>query len=393
MRAIIFLFFFITTSSILFSQYPKKRILNITPKEVNRVDSRYLELNNENSKIREDYLLNERLVDLVDVYEVDSILPLKTQRHRIGPVGWFIRIAGYCWRSINMKRVKFVGTVKGDIHGTSKEHFTEYDVNWNVIPHFKQYQDYLNTAYKFQVKRNKFIRKKPKDGPPFYYDRNDNSGKYDMHCELTPGRQYRHELNEKFYPCVKGGGLSSHHNFGEKDPTLGLYGPLVADCNHSCHPEIHPYEWLWWLEVNPAKDHLNSKRWVVGFFREMSNRFRGWSKRPRVGVISIPFLFPVDAKNPTIHIEHLTFSEHVPEGLKRINEMPEDAVDMNFSELELSLNGLDKSIIITTNHPLRFPGMNMWFKDLQTDGKWIAGKVTFGCSVVDMHTFKVILTE
>lgn len=375
------------------AQYPVKQRMTVPVTRVQAVAPAYLELNSTNEQLRQDYLLNERVVDLVEVMEIDSVLKLKTQRHRVGPVGWFIRMAGYCWRSVNMRRVKVVGTMHGGFSGSDKDRFTEYDINFNLVPHLKPYQDILQLGYDFQLKRNRFIRRKDRNGPPYTYDRNDNSGRYDLHCELTPGKIYRQELNEKFYPCLPGKGVADHYNFGETSPTVGAYGPLVADCNHSCHPEIHPYEWLWWRELNPAFDDRPTRRWMVGFFRDMSERFRGWRKPPRVGKITLPFIFRTDQPESSIHVEHLAFSKHLPEGLALLSDIPADALSMDFSQADIQLEGIQKTIHLTTNHPLRQSGMKCWVENVQTDGVWITGQIVFACSVLDMHTFRVSFSE
>jgi hypothetical protein len=86
--------------------------------------------------------LNEELVNLVKAFSVDSVLPNKSQRHRVAAAGWVISIFGYKWKALNMTKQKFVGTERDHIRVPGNPPlFTEYDVNFNIIPHTKKYID------------------------------------------------------------------------------------------------------------------------------------------------------------------------------------------------------------------------------------------------------------
>ena len=88
--------------------------------------------------------LNEHLVDLVKVFSVDSVLPSKSQRHRVAEAGWVISIFGYKWKALSMTKQKFVGTERDHIRVPGNPPlFTEYDVNFNLIPHTRKYIDFL----------------------------------------------------------------------------------------------------------------------------------------------------------------------------------------------------------------------------------------------------------
>ena len=218
----------------------------------------YLKLMESNPDIRDNVVLNETLLDLVDVYLTDSIIKRKTERHRVIG-GGIARMFGFRWQTINWKKEKFIGTTKGGPRISKEERLTEYDVNFNMTAHLKRYIDLAYQGYQRQKEIGKEKKKKNYADVPYIYPSAETDlDRYDLHNELTPPRPFRPMLNEMFYPTARGTSLQQHPNFGEPEPTLGMFGAFVSDCNHSCHPEIHPYEWLWWLNLNPALDALSS---------------------------------------------------------------------------------------------------------------------------------------
>ncbi len=366
------------------------RTISVAVQRVPFVDSSFLLLGQDNITIRRDSILNELIVDLVMVKEADSILQKRTQRHRSG-FGWLLAPFGIKWKAISMHRRKFVGTAKRDIGNPDKPEYTEYDINIDLMAHTPKHMALVWEGNKRQKEINKHkLKGRDPNQPPFIEPTLQTSNQYRIHCELTPPQNYLNQLTELFYPVSGHKGFAGHHNFGEPKPTIGVYGAFVSDCNHNCHAEIHPYEWIWWLDVNPAKDSLaNEKRWLVGLQRESSNRFRRWSKRPRVGMVSVPFLFSVNDAKPTIAIEHLLHSNFVENGLKTLPEVPADAMDANFTEMEVKLTGLDKSLTVTTNKPLETDAVRLWLSSITTDGKWVYGYVNIAASVTDLYTARV----
>ncbi len=379
--------------SFVFGQSSLSRTLTLPVTNVAAIDSVFLKLQTNNIEIRNDSILNEQLLDLVRIKEADSVLTKRTQRHRSG-FGWLLAPFGIHWRAITMNRVKYVGTAKRDIGNPSKPEYTEYDINIDVMAHTPKYMALVWQGQQRQKEVNKKnLNGKDPNKPPFIEPRLETAQYYRIHCELTPPNQYRDQITELFYPVTDHKGFAGHHNFGESRPTLGVYGPFVLDCNHNCHIEIHPYDWLWWLDVNPAKDSLaNEKRWLVGLQREGSNRFHKWATSPRVGLVSVPFLFAIDEANPTILIEHLLHNDFVPEALQNLPELPADALDMNFTEMTVSLTNQlkdDKTLTIRTNQPIDSEGLRMWLSEVETDGQWIKGYVNIAVSVKDIFTARV----
>ncbi|MFM1876392.1 MAG: hypothetical protein RL266_2129 [Bacteroidota bacterium] len=358
----------------------------------------WLLLTKERQYISDNDSLNEELVDLVRAFSVDSILPSKSQRHRVGEAGWIISIFGYKWKALNMTKQKFVGTERDGIrvpgHGPR---FTEYDVNFNLIPRTKKYIDLTWVGIKQQRDKNRFNRIKNFDEAPWIYPETlENIKRYRMHCEITPPQEYLPLLNEKFYPVMQPNSSKDHPNIGSDYTTYGLYGAFVADYNHTGHPEIHPYEWLWWYDTHPDRLNEKSQTWYVGYMKEASNRFRGWYKKkePRVGQVSVPFVF--DLKNDTLKItlEHLLHDMFNAEWLSKLQGIPETASDLYFWEKTFTFTdvGLKGKVIrYSTSNPIRREGMKTWFSDLNWDkeNKLLTGYLNLGVSVENVYAAKL----
>ena len=89
----------------------------------------------DDEELKENPVLNETALDLVDVYLVDSTYKRRSERHRLFMVGAIIRIFGYRWQTIDRRRIKFVGTINSErIPGRDSDRFTEYDVNYDIYP-------------------------------------------------------------------------------------------------------------------------------------------------------------------------------------------------------------------------------------------------------------------
>lgn len=363
--------------------------VTVPVQQVNQIDDIWLKLDTDNPTLREDYLLNEQLLDLVQVYEADSVFKKKKQHHRSG--FGIISLFGYHWKAIQQKRVKFVGTSVRSYGAPGEPQFTEYDIKYNMVGHLPHYMQIAVDGYQLAKEMNRHeAKKQDKTVAPYIDPTPETTDKYYLHNELTPDKDYWYELDSLFFPCIAGTKHEDHVNFGEKPISLGIYGVLVSDCNHGCRPEIHPYEWIWWLEVNPKHDDRPAeKRWLVGLFRESSNRFKRWSKPPRRGVISIPFLFQETDLGKEIYVEHLVNSEMRPDGLEDL-DLSEEVQSFDQTKYAIVLDGTDKTIMLSTNKA--FPqGVKWWISDLQTDGSNIAGYINIAASVKSVYTARVTI--
>lgn len=364
-----------------------------TVKVVKRsVSPEFSQLSADKKIIRDDYVLNERLLDLVQVWETDSILKKKRERHRVIGAA-ILPLLGYRWAPITFRKEKFIGTVTGEIKVSGGERYTEYDINFNMVPHLPPY---IALCYVGHVMEKRYGRQKSVvkvNKPPYVYPREEKDfDRFHLHNECTPAREIRAALDSFFYPVIRPNNLVNHQNFGEEGVTLGMYGAFVSDCNHKCHPEIHPYEWIWWMDINPKKEHkVNEVAWYIGMLRDASNRMKHWSSSPRTGQISVPFAFPVDAKDYVINIEHIINDVFYADELAENINVDSTATNFNFRDMTVELKGLDKNLSITTNREIDSDGIKTWISDVShdEDQKLITGYLNIALSVRNVYTARV----
>jgi hypothetical protein len=342
--------------------------------------------------------LNEELVDLVKVFSVDSILPSKSQRHRVGEAGWIISIFGYKWKALSMTKQKFVGTERDGIRVPSwPPHFTEYDVNFNLIPHTRRYIDKLWPAYQQKCEKNRFKRiENLNEAPCVYPETLENIDRYRLHCEITPPLDYVFMLNSVFYPCYRPNSSKEHYNIGTDQATFGMYGAFVADYNHTGGPEIHPYDWIWWYDLHPDRLNQKSQTWFLGFMKEGSNRFRGWykKKQPRVGQVSVPFTFNLKNDTLKVTLEHLLHDAFNDAAIETLRGVPENAskLDFSYKYFSFSENGKnEKTIMVKTSNPISTEALKMWFSELNLDKEknLLTGYLNLGVSVENLYNAKL----
>jgi len=365
-----------------------------------RVSAReWLMLTGRNSAIAANDTLNERIVDLVQVAVADSVIRKKKQHHRVFLVGWLIHaFGGYNWRALSTTKRKFVGTVHRNSR-SSDEHFTEYDINYDIYFLLPHYQRLTFAAYDRQreLKRQDYRRSHRRDYgvEPFVRDTlNFDWMKYRLHCELTPPRPFRAALDAGFYPTLPGQSLGEHWSIGTDKPTIGVYGLWCLDCNHSCHPELHPYEWIWWLRANGG-DTTTTKTWMVGLFHESSNRMPDWSTAPVQGRISIPFAIraaDVRKGESSVLIEHLVHSGFGP-GLP---QWPADgctAVSAKADEqvIRLTTSTGTMDLKVRLNHPIRSDAYSLSVSDLVLDKATgtLCGRLNLAVSATEVYTTRI----
>lgn len=265
-------------------------------------------------KLREDIIATEQVLDLVNAVVLDSVIEDKKQRHK-GFGGWMLqRVLTRYWVSLDSNKRKYVGTCSRQykIYDGIAD---EFDMNIFLMPHLPSYIDMAAKA--FEV-----ARKKPRGDKAFRYDSPENYplpeklkykdfGYFTVECELTPPNQFREILDANFLPMTAGHqALEEHPNFGQQYPSFGMTGTWCLDCNHNCRPEIHPIEWLWWLDMSadrPGGPH--AKSWMLSLMNDASNRFNDWSPSPMQGSIALPFALPVQAESMTINLQHIASDE------------------------------------------------------------------------------------
>ena len=366
---------------------------------------RYLLLTNAQIEVND--TINEEILDLSHPMVIDSILDRRKEHHQVFLVGWWIHAFGnYNWRAINMTKEKIVGTVRHNSR-SGEEEYTEYDINYDLNFHLPRYLNRAFRAYDAQAKtkrqdfRSGFHYKKHHTDytkPPFVRDTNHvDITQYRIHCELTPQREFRPQLHHLFYPTLPNMSLAEHPNFSNEHPSMGMYGAACLDCNHSCHPELHPYEWIWWLNLRDSSS--TNKTWIVGLLKDGSNRFHHWSHNPKTGTISIPFAFTILDKNthPTITIDPLVFNRFLDAELKKLT-LPTTLIDAKQENVTATLvddKGNSFSIPIHFQHVLKSDGVKYWFSDVNWDEQQhiLSGYFNIAASVTDLYTVRIIMAN
>jgi hypothetical protein len=358
------------------------------------INNDYLYLLKSKEDIRNDSIINEKIIDLVEAHTLDSIITKKYQHHRLFLIGWAIHKLGYHWISVDYRRHKVVGTMKREFSMSGKEHYTEYDVNLDLIPHLQKYIDLDWNAYQYTKKLHRRISKDELQKPLFIPPTNETIHQYRIHCENTPDRASRLALNTLFYPTIRPTNNYNHPNIGERLPTMGVYGPLCLDCNHHCGVEIHPYEWLWWMNLNPeTQNKTNETQWLFEFTKDGSNRFTEWSTSPRVGSISFPFAFPADKDSFIIDIHPLVFKEFDEDAFRKMTWIPNHAKSMNFTYQDYKIENTTKKIIVTNDKFIPQDAWKYWIDDLTYDAtnKVYTGNIHFAGAVKDLFTCSLIM--
>lgn len=343
----------------------------------------------------------QRALDLVMPLLADSIIPRKKERHHVFLVGWMINQFGYGWRAVSMKKEKFVGKVVRQSK-SGEEQFTEFDVNMDLNFHLPKYLFRVFAGYDMQklknrqdFRRGKYLRNYSL--PPFVRD-SANIGdisRYRLHAEHTPYRPFRATLHELFYP-VLGKDMAAHPNFRTNNPNVGMYGVFCLDCNHSCHPELHPYEWLWWMNISQDNDSArNEKVWNVGLLHEGSNRFPKWSPSPKTGRISIPFAFETKSGTPHIHIEHLITHAFDPASLESFDayQRPYFGAGQQSRTIAVINDIQPLQILFTQNLPLQTDALRYRLTDLNMDPdtQVLSGFLEINLSAKELYTTRITM--
>jgi len=352
-----------------------------------------------NARIEENDTMNEEILDLAKPLVLDSVLGRKKEHHQLFLVGWLIHAFGdYNWRAVSMIKDKFVGTVKSNSR-SGEEEYTEYDINYDLNFHLNKYLNKVFQSYDTQKNyhRQDFrpTHKTNYNAPPFVRDTNDiDIQRYRIHCEMTPPAPFRVQLHYLFFPTQPGLELKDHPNFGTDHPSMGFYGASCLDCNHNCHPEVHPYEWTWWLNLHGSDP--SAKTWLIGLFYEGSNRFKHWSRAPKVGKISIPFAFVMkDDKSiaPSVTIEHLVFNKFLDKDISKIG-ITENTFGPKLEQNTISIsddNSVKYNIHVDFKGVLLTDGLKYWLSDINWDDKnhVLSGYFNLATAVKELYTTRI----
>lgn len=342
-----------------------------------------------------DQVVIESVLDLVEVWTVDSTIA-KEKQHLTGIYGIVGRMLARYWQKLDSKKRKYIGSCSRPYKvydGFAKE----VDMNIFLMPHLDPYIDMVLEAYDaaFAVGRNEggYRIDNPEYPSPERLKYKDQ-GYFSIECEGTPALGYREELAEVFIPTSEGSyELGEKPNFGVENPSFGLYGPWVMDCNHNCRPELHPMEWMWWLDL--SQDHPggeNAKSWMVGLMVDDSHRFDDWTLSPITGEITLPVVFPSNAERVTVSIEHLVVDTLFEAGLLEKIVVPAASLKGQEMETQFRLGGTDGTLCsLSFSGELPGGGFRCWWGDLMTDQEkgLTFGELKIAVSAAKLYTGRI----
>jgi hypothetical protein len=339
-------------------------------------------LKNDDATLYQNVEMRERLTDLVQVYTFDSVLSKSTQRHVVFPLGIMMTTVGMKWRAMEMVKQKYVGTSSRNLkmfYGIGKEK----DYNFFLTPHLDHYADQMkwgfDSAQTFRKNDKGFRLDTARFGcpPQLQYKGQCLS----VECENTPYEPMMEAIDSLFMPTDKEKHGYNHPNFHGAFPTVGLYGTYCLDCNHNCRPEIHPFDWVWWLDIDSANAAVPSTRnWYVGLIRDASKRFDDWTGSPISGAISIPFIIPW-GKGITVTITELAIDEPAkPTEVKHLATGVTAESRTYFSwcptgtptpDVKLILNGVEQNL----SQMCGGKGYNVWIEQVATPNEFAYGYI------------------
>jgi|GEM_PF-4623024 len=318
-----------------------------------------------------DQVVIESVLDLVDAWTVDSVIT-KERQHLTGIYGVMGRMLARYWQKMDAKKRKYVGSCSRPFKvydGFAKE----VDMNIFLMPHLDPYVDMVVDGFAQAAAVGRSEGGYRIDNPEFpspeklkYKDR----GYMTIECEGTPAADYREALAEVFIPTAKGSyELGEIPNFGVKYPSFGLYGPWAMDCNHNCRPEIHPIEWMWWLDLSDDRPGgENAKSWMLGLMMDDSRRFDDWTPSPITGTITIPIVFPSHASFAKVSLEHLVIDTLLEAELLAKIDIPENSLKGHESETRFVLGEAGSTpCTLSFSGDLKGQGFRCWWGDVYTD--------------------------
>lgn len=270
--------------------------------------------------LRKDVIQTEQVIDLVQARVADSLAEKNKQRLK-GIGGW---IAQRTWRRFWLKftdaKQRYVGTSSRDYHVFNGPG-DEVDINIFIMPHLPQYIRMVRSGFDE-------ARKRPRGDKGFRFDsipdfplppelKVDDYGYITVECEVTPPQDFADVIAEMLVPTHEGVYIvDSLPNFGTPHPSFGMTGVWCMDCNHNCRPEIHPIEWLWWLDMSSERPGSeNAKSWLVSLMVDGSNRFNDWTPSPIMGEIALPFAIDEYVRTLDVSMTHVASdpsTEEVP---------------------------------------------------------------------------------
>lgn len=268
------------------------------------------------SLLRKDVLHTEQALDLVQALVVDSVVDKAKQRLK-GLGGWIAqRAAARYWVYYTDHKQKYVGS-SSRAYKIYDGMGDEVDINVFIMPHLPHYISMARAGFEEARKRPRGDHGFRMESPDQYPSQQvfplpealkvDDLGYLTVECEVTPPQSFAQVLQDMFLPTQKGAyRLDTIPNFGTQYPSFGMTGVWCMDCNHNCRPEIHPIEWLWWLDLSEGRPGSSqAKSWMVSLMVDGSNRFHDWTPSPIAGEIALPFAVPLHQTTLSVTLEHI----------------------------------------------------------------------------------------
>ncbi|MCB9235562.1 MAG: hypothetical protein H6581_28155 [Bacteroidia bacterium] len=284
--------------------------LTLTVDTQNPADARFEMLARSDQHLHKYKLNNEMAVDLVTPWVTDHVIPRKV--NHVGD-----ELDPNDWTTVYGERQKFVGMLAR--YKMYNSHFVqETDLNLMVIPNQPGHVDQLKFAalqshnlkevHLYRINdpypspqdlcpealnwyRNDYLEKGVAKG-----DHKNTDPKTDycitLEAELTPWMDGHKALDRHFFPTFALDDpqttshwefLGTHYthknlqfspHFTNQYPAIGLYGPMCMDDRHGNRPEIHPWDWIWWMKLDSSNTEILPKTWMVGLLWDDADRFQ-----------------------------------------------------------------------------------------------------------------------
>lgn len=365
-----------------------------------------------NEQLLKNSIQNERVLDMVRVFSIDSLLGNQSLFEKNLPFN-IVRWATLGKRNKyyqplgEAKKEKMVGQMCNDWYKYNMKITKEDDLNLDLQPHLPKYVQMTVDAVNNTKLKGKFVNELHTNAismcPEALICAEKNEC-YHMEGELTISKKYYTDLEKYFFPINKSSVYDLLRNFGTQTPVLGFYGAWVGDGIHGERPEIHPIEWIWWRSLVPDFFEKQAEQaWRIGFFSDRSKRFKKWSSSPRVGQIAIPFYVLLDDwKNKPFNLEfdinHLVSDSFYPNMLQKINGLPSNTFNPNFNSYKATVMSEAQKMLgtisITDNNMLKTMGLAAWVDKLNytPNYKYLCGYFNIALAVKSIYAARVSYT-
>ncbi len=348
------------------------------------------------SMLRKDIVGSEWVLDLVQPWVADSIVEERRQRLK-GFGGWIIqRAAARYWQHYTDHKQKYVASSSRPYHIFNGPG-DEIDINIFLMPHLPKYVAMVKTGFEQALERNRSENGFRFDQPPGYPVPEElkylDRGYLSVECEVTPPQKFADLLEDAFLPVHEGVfELDSIETIGVRHPSMGMTGVWCMDCNHNCRPEIHPIEWIWWLDMSGDRPgSALAKSWMVALMVDDSHRFQDWSSGPLSGEIAIPFAVPREARTIVVDLQNICGDPISVDSMVRHAEGIFQSADTSFVIPYIPGSGISPKLdlLVRTSGNWPLAGTQYWFSDVQSGANGWTGYLHIATTVQSLLAMRV----